>query len=628
MATEAELLRAIRIAVDEGDFETANELAALVEGDASGNVPRETSTSGPLSRFSQGAIGAGAQLLDVGQFLAGVPGSGQRAMNTAQDLGITDPSALQATDLATTLGRQVPGLALGALRPGAMGAELASAAGGGLGEFLGQQVGGNVGGFVGGLTGSLAGAGAAAGTRAALGGQAGAAANLEASRALGTQVGLGEVGGSPLARFIDRTSQALPGGNLVARARATRIGLQARARVEQVANSLPGPQVVSPEEAGRLIREGFVGFVERRKAVANGLFDRFRETVGNGQTFPAQYRNALRQLNVTAEAQTESSRVFGRSSADLINSASQALQSDLQRHGGSLSGAQLDAIRRRIGEDLTDVSLIGTPVDGVNKKLYGAITADMERLARAQGPQAEKAFNRARAFWDRLRKDAEQIQRNVVRDGTDTQLLEALERSARGGPEVIRTLKRTVPEKNLNGAIRVVLRRMGQETPGQRDVTDVAESWDLGRFLTNWNRLDTNGGLRALFAGRTQVARDFARDMTRIAKVAAGARETIRIQPNPSGTAARAVQVGVPALAAGGAALGYVPEALQAMAAVGGGSIALQQWLSSPRFIGWMAESTRIPVGQLPQHVERLRRVVEEEPGSRELVETFLGSFQ
>lgn len=599
--------------------------------------PREDSA---LQRFSQGALASFGALGDIAQGLgqglaetsalpAGAEPTPGALMGQLTDIGVTSPEALTRSDLATTLGRQVPTSLLGAGRAGAAGAELLAGAGGGVGEFAGQAVGGDVGGLVGGIAGSLTPAGLAAGGKAAFGGAEAAAANQAARNALGgAPISLGEIGGSPLAQVIERISATLPGGGTVSRGRATKIGLAASRVAIQVRDSMQGARAITPESGGRAVRQGFDDFVTNFRSRGGQLFDNLRATSGNTQVAPTNYAQALRSMGSEAMANTASAGAFGQGSADLIEDAAARFSQDMSR-SPVMSMGQLDQIRRRIGADLSDINVIGTPREGVAKQLYAAVTQDMRQAAHVSGNLRD--FERANGFWKGGLKRVKALYSEVVNRGTDSKILQALETSARGGPETVRALRRSIGKQHWDTARRVVFRRMGQNTAGGGtavNLMDDAPEFELGRFLSNWRRYAQNGGIKELMAGASTADKAAANNLTQIAKVAAGSRELIKSLPNPSGTAEKAV-AGLTAAGTLGALLTpYGLAALGGAATIAGGSAGVQKVLESPRFVAWLAQSTTLPVGQLPQHLDRLNQVVADEPESRVLAEQVLSQFQ
>ncbi|NIR16031.1 MAG: hypothetical protein GWN86_19755, partial [Desulfobacterales bacterium] len=70
-----------------------------------------------------------------------------------------------------------------------------------------------------------------------------------------------------------------------------------------------------------------------------------------------------------------------------------AIRSDVA--GGRIPYQALKEIRTKIGASLTRPQILGDAPRGELKKLYAAITEDMKVAARAHGPEAERAFERA-----------------------------------------------------------------------------------------------------------------------------------------------------------------------------------------------------------------------------------------
>ena len=604
-----------------------------------GSPTAQDVTPGPLERFSESAIGTVANLGGLAQGLGqGLAETGadfgtldpSALMQRATEMGITDPAALTRGDLASTLGRAAPfaaaGLA-GAPTPVLAGVESLSNLGGAFGEFAGRAVGGDVGALAGGLAGSLAPAGLAGGLKRTLGTQQGARSAQALSAATGAPIGLPEVGGSGLARFIERATTKIPGGAQVAQRRATRIALQLRGRLDDLTTRLARSPNVTPETGGRAIRRGFEGFVEGFKRRTNSLYDDLRTQLQATSTEPVNYRRALRELQSQELGDaTAISRGFNPDTAGLVEDSITRFQQTVAETGGSLTGSQLDAIRRRIGNELGSVDVIGTPREGVLSKLYSAVTEDLrlsafkaDQVARQAGtkPTALRAFERASSTWRAGRQRIQSLQRELLNRATDSKVLAALETSARSGPETVRTLRRSVSPEHWEVAMGSVLKRLGQNARGE---------FTFSTLAGNIGKLEKNGAYREMFKQGPLQLRGVGEDLAQIAKVARGSEDLLKILDNPSGTAMAGL-TGAGTFAtlggAGAAFTGFLPEYLGIVGMMGAGvagSAGLNAMIASPQTLRWVAQSTAIPVSQLPAHIDRLGKLAENDPQARELL--------
>lgn len=622
MASMEALRRALVVARDSGDVELMEEVMRRIEAQEV-----EESPQGAMTRFSRGALGAAGSLADMVRErqaeLGGFTVEPGRNMAILEGAGVTDPSALTDPSFAGTMGRQVPGLIGGVVaRPAAAGAEVAGALGGGVGEFVGRGVGGDTGALIGGLGGSLTGAGAAATTRAALGGADAAAANRAANQALpGAGLSLGDTGGSPVAQLVDRITGKLPGGNVIARRRATRIALAASQKADDALARLAGPRRFTPEVAGRALEKGFKTFQTASKTRAKALFNDLRSALPEGAATPSSYIRRVQELQEEFGASGAAAKAFGRGGSDYLDEISEGLVANINE---GFTRKQLFELRTRIAEDLSDINITGTPKEGIAAQLYGAITEDLKREAAAAGKLRE--FERANGFWRAFRAKEKLLHREVMSRNTPSKIFEALERSARSGPETVRSLRRSIPKDQWEMSLRVLFRRMGQMTPGTGgaiDPEDISE-FSLNTFLTNWRRFSQNGGMKELLAGQSPQSRSVARDLTTIAKTAVGTRDLEQALINRSNTGEMAVNLGTAMLGFGGTAAGFGAWALPFVAGAVGGSTGAQKLLESPRFISWLAASTKLPAGQIPAHIERLEKVLEDEPGAEPLARPIL----
>jgi hypothetical protein len=370
--------------------------------------------------------------------------------------------------------------------------------------------------------------------------------------------------------------------------------------------------------------------VESSGLRGNALYGQLATVTRDGAISPTNYQRVLNTIHGGLSGTTQTAQGLARRTGQFVAEQAQNLTADLANNP-RMSMPQLNEIRTRLGIELADPSNAGTERYTIAKRLYGALTEDQRQLARAVDararaaglppPNAERAWQRANGFWSSRQGRIDKVTNAVMRAGTDSKLFNAVFTSATTGPETIRAIKRSVPATHWDTALGITLQRMGKETPGTSTVTDLAAApeaaWSLNRFLTNWIKIDQSGSTKALLDGASN--RTLRNDLHQLADVAAGTRELMKTAANPSGTAQALIGSGGFAGAIAAANFGFLPEALMTLATVGAASAGGQLITSHPKFINWLATSTRIPVAQLPQHIQRLMEVVKQEPGSLDL---------
>jgi len=144
-----------------------------------------------------------------------------------------------------------------------------------------------------------------------------------------------------------------------------------------------------------------------------------------------------------------------------------------------------------------------------------------------------------------------------------------------------------------------VIRRLGRAKEGVQGA--LGDRFSSETFLTNWNGLSTEAK-RTLF---NRYGDRFRADMDQIAKFAANLRTGSQVFRNPSGTAQATTQ----AATVGALAISAMTGQWETAAVIGAGVVGAN-WTShlmtSPRFVKWLAQSTKIPAGMYPSAVNNL----------------------
>jgi hypothetical protein len=255
-------------------------------------------------------------------------------------------------------------------------------------------------------------------------------------------------------------------------------------------------------------------------------------------------------------------------------------------------------LRSRIGEELSDFALAPDRPTAQYRRLYGALSQDLEEAARQQGPAAERAARRAnnytRASSDRL----EQVQRVVDKNGGPEKVYAAVMAGAKDGGTTLRAVMQSLPPEGQRAVTAAVIRRMGMARAGAQDAS--GEVFSADTFLTKWNNDVSDEAKRALF---DRYGPQFSRDMDRIARVSSNLKEGSKVFANPSGTANRAASMTYGASLVGSLFTGGTPLL------VGGGVAAnvLARALTNPQNVRRLAAITALPVGAVPAAIQSMR---------------------
>ena len=455
------------------------------------------------------------------------------------------------------------------------------------GGSQGQQL---AAGLIGGLAPGVAGTVGGAALRGAVRGTSGEQMRntLADFNALGANPSVGQASGN---RLIQGAENLLAGGPTSAGVMSRFVERQADdigAGLNRQAENLS--RAASGEQAGRAVERGIQTFDNNVGAMRRALYweaDRhIPPTAGSPMANTVQELRTLTTPNPGA-AETTARMVNPRMRQMLDD-----LNVDLQANG-QIPYEALRRIRTSVGEQMSDFSMTPDTPAVQLRRLYGALSRDMEAVAQQAGPEAVRAARRANNYTRLSADRLEQVQRVVDKNGGPEAVYNAVMQGSKDGGTALRGVMQSLPREGQRAVTGAVIRRMGMPTAGQAGLNR-EEQFSAATFLTNWNNVSPQAR-RALF---DRHGPQFSRDMDRIARVADNIKTGAKVYANPSGTTNRAA-----ALTYG---MGLVASMFDpSMASTGGlllsGAVANvgARQLTNPRFVYWLARATERPDGAL-----------------------------
>lgn len=466
------------------------------------------------------------------------------------------------------------------------------------GGSQGQQL---AAGLVGGLSPGVAGAATGATVRGIVRGRDGSQMQrtIEDFAALGATPSVGQASGN---RLLQGAENLLAGGptsagvmNRFAERQADSIGQGLQRRADSLSRN------ASAERAGRAIERGVDTFAGNTNATKRALYWQADQFIPE-QT-PVQLQNTWREVvdltTPTAGATATTSALI----QPTILRLRENLAADLAAGGGNIPYSALKRIRSDIGEAISNSSPLNPSSDLRElRRLYAALSRDMEAAAQAQGPEAVRAARRANNYTRAVADRLEQVRRVVDKNGGPERVFNAVMSGTRDGGTTLRAVMQSLPKEGQQALTAAVIRRMGLATPGAQDAA--GDAFSAATFLTNWNRVSPEAK-RALFDRHGPA---FSRDMDRIARVADNIKQGSRVFANPSGTANRAA-----AMTYGAALVGSMfTGGTAGIVASGVGANLLARWLTNPNVVRRLAQTTQAPVGALPPLISSIRAEAQE----------------
>jgi hypothetical protein len=486
-------------------------------------------------------------------------------------IGTTNPRPDDAASRLLHTGGVIAG---GSMVPGARPMPTAAAAAGGAiaGEVLGPE-----------WTGVGAMAPAAAQQAVGAARQAIAsrtAPNVQTFKEAGTAPTVGQATESSFIRGLENLIAKFPGGVGVMRKFADKqqAELGARARTG-----------VSAEDAGRAIEKGITGeggFLQRSKDTWSRLDAELAARVPKTSTFSPS--NTVQALDDLTRPVTGAEKTTGAMVNSKISEIKANLADDLAANNGVLPFEAMRQLRSRVGSMLDDSLVSGVP-NGQLKKLYGALSSDLEGAARQAG--AGQAFDRQNNFYRARMDRVESVLDRVIGKGKQPEdIFKSFFPTDPDQAGKVRAVLRSLEPSQRQVVTEAVVNRLGRALPSKQDEAGVQFSSET--FLTNWNKLSP-GAKAQLFPNHSMRGQIDA-----IAKVSNNLREGSKTFSNPSGTAGVAAPYGLGAMAATGNVL---PAAGMIVTANLGGKM-----LTSQTVVEWLARAPNIRPENMAPHLARL----------------------
>jgi hypothetical protein len=410
------------------------------------------------------------------------------------------------------------------------------------------------------------------------------APTVETFRQAGTYPSVGQATDNTFLHGIENLAAKFPGGSGVMKGF---IENQQRQMGRQARTGVPA------EAAGRAIESGGQGFIERTKATWQGLENAMAQKIPKDYKFPpmatAQVLDELTTPVAGAEATT------GRLVNPKLVEMRDALRTDIQAGGGELPFEALRNLRSRVGSMLDDSLVSGVP-NGELKKVYGALSKDIEGAAKGAGagPEFTRQNNYYRARMDRIESVLDRV---IGKDKQPEDIFKAVNPTDPDQANKLRSVMRSLLPHERQIVSEAVANRLGRAAPGQQD--EMGTLFSSEKFLTNWNKLSP-GAKAQLFPEPP-----LRENLEKVAKAAASIREGKGIYSNPSGTAGSFAAYSVYSSPIVSFATGNVAPMVAGAGAAGGAYLGAKM-LTSPKVVEWLATPIKPNSPQAAAHLARL----------------------
>ena len=463
-------------------------------------------------------------------------------------------------------------------------------------------------------------------TRVPAGGGSAAQRLLQDFRAVGVPPSMPAVGGGRASGIAANLGRTLP-FSPVSRAVDTGISKTASA-TERVAGQYGAAQ---PDEAGSIAQNAVRRFASDKSQATSdyAAFDRVMHgappapvtrTVKLLQDLRGRFPNApglaglltnpkLSRLAGELEPQTttiaaKTSPVLGPSGQPIVTQAARTVQT-----GGKLSMPELRELRSQIGYMIEQPQFGPEAIPKAQlRRVYGALTQDMQEAARARGPAAVKALNQATINYGTRMKTLERLDPILRTDAPERSFLrlnQAASTSGSADAGLLRAAKTAMTPEEWGDIGAATIRKMGMPTPGAASTGP----FSVGQFSTNYAKLSDHakdllfgieapGSPRAGLESLSRVV-DAQKNVSRLANTSHSA-EMVAVY--------RTAETVLATLAAG--------KFPWATALFGSGTYGASKLLMSPAFTSWWYQLPTIVKGEpnvtsaLPRAVAALQAAV------------------
>lgn len=356
--------------------------------------------------------------------------------------------------------------------------------------------------------------------------------------------------------------------------------------------------------AGQEVARGFGAFKESSAARGRQLYDAV-SVAGDAKVVLDKTRSALLDITEGFSSNPELSRLW--SSHPRLRATLESLvpKDTMKRdvrggmeitkrivpEGGELSWIDMNRFRSIVGEVVGQpgVAADGSDIAGL-RKLYGALSADMEATATAAGPKALQEFRRANQYWRGRQARIDDVFSTLLGPKgarSPEKVFKQINSWAKGDGGDFRSLARTIrsmPDDEAGTIRATIVERMGKARPAHQ--LGEGEVFSPKEFASQWHAMSSRAK-SVLFPNKAHRA-----NLDKLSKVMDGMKNADQYA-NYSRSA-----LGVNTAAQGGLAIANLPVAASlALSQLGAGKL-----LASPRFARWLATS---PKSESPEVVRK-----------------------
>jgi hypothetical protein len=426
------------------------------------------------------------------------------------------------------------------------------------------------------------------------------ASNIRAFEEAGLTPSAGQATQATPIKAVESSMAKIPGSYDVLRDFGTKQQKGLQEKLAGITEELS--PVKEPSVAGAGIKEGVPKVFAQKRVVESRLYNNM-DTLLAPET-QSELKNFRTMLDDISKPIKGAPALSSNLDNPRIASIKADFDSDIKKTG-TLSIEALRAIRSKIGNALSGISILNDVPRREFKMLYGGLSEDMKELAAKESPEALNAFNRANNYSRALHDRADKLQSFVSKMEPELIYNAAFSGSKSGGTRLSALMKSLQPE-DQKAITSTFVDRMGRALPGQQN--EAGDVWSSNTFLTNFNKL-SNPAKQQLFG---RYGSEFRSDIEKIAKASALIRGGGNVLANPSGTAAGLAPVALATTFGGSIGTGKFGVA-KGIVGVLASSYAGSKLFTNPKYVRWLAKNIDVTPNQIPAAVASLQTLANNE---------------
>jgi hypothetical protein len=394
---------------------------------------------------------------------------------------------------------------------------------------------------------------------------------------------VGQISGSETLQYIEKALSRLPGGEMIRHAiksQNDQLGNQTADLVDRLASGAD----TSSTGAGKVIQSQLEEAGKRMKATAAEQYGEVEKLI------PSDTKIGVKGTLKTLQGLTNPTPGAENMSAQLIDPTLKSMREALEK---DLAAANMDALpysalkelRTKIGNSIEWGPFSTDPKNGQLKRVYEALTADMNTGAAAHSDAAAAAVRTANANYAISKKQQEVLTSVINKAGGPEKVFSALISGTKEGATTLTQVVNAMDGPSRQILAASALERMGKATPGVQNAT--GDVFSAATFLTNWSKMSPEA--RNVMFG--QLPGDYAQHISQLAANVGSLKAYEGILANPSGTGHSLLWAGSVGITLEALMRGNIRDAAGVAAGVAG-NVAVSAALTNPRTAAWLARKT------------------------------------